>query len=68
MTQVRSGQNKKKVFSFQEPNPVRLYYRNANNHLEEAYKNRIAFNAIPATNQQQQGEVFAEFFAEVSLG
>lgn len=68
MTQVRSGQNKKKVFSFQEPNPVRLYYRNANVNLEKAYKHRIAFNAIPATNQQEQGEVFAEFFAEVSLG
>jgi len=68
MTQVRSGKNKGKVFSFQEPNLVRLYYHNANAHLEEAYKHRIAFNSIPVTNQQQQGEIFAEFFSEISLG
>lgn len=65
---IRAGNNKNKLFSFPEPNPVRIYYHSANLHLEEAYKQRIRFNDIPATNQELQGQIFSMFFAEMTDG
>ena len=68
VSQIKSGQNRKKVFSFPEPNPVRIYYHSANFHLEEAYRQKIKFYDIPETNQTLQGEVFSLFFAEITDG
>lgn len=68
MTQLKPAEQKPMIFSFPEPNPVRIYYDNANRHLEEANKAKTEFYQVPATNPQRQFEIYSVFFGEVSLG
>lgn len=57
----------KKYIHIPEPNPICVYYKSANEHLEKSLPFRDAVLKCPAPNQQQY-EDFVEYFQEASEG
>lgn len=68
-TQVKSSIDKKKIFTFPEPNPICIYYKSANKHLEKSYtiKNKI-FSEEQIFDANYHYENFIEYFQETSEG
>ena len=68
-TQIKSLANKKRVFSFPEPNPICIYYLSANEQLEISYslKNKL-FSEEQHFNSDYYYDKFIEYYKETSLG
>lgn len=65
---VRTTQQKKKMFSFPEPNPIHIYYHTANMHLGQAEINRQQFLQIGEGHPYEGYEAFCQFFQEMVQG
>ncbi|HBF87457.1 MAG TPA: hypothetical protein DDX39_02355 [Bacteroidales bacterium] len=68
-TQVKTSRDKKKLFTFPEPNPICIYYKSANEHLEKSYsiKNKL-YAEEQHFNIDYHYESFIEYFQETSEG
>jgi hypothetical protein len=68
-TQIKGAQNKKKIFTFPEPNPICIYYNSANKHLQLSYelKNKL-FTEEQHFNADYHYENFIEYFQETAEG
>lgn len=64
-TVVKTTKDKKKTFSFPEPNPVHGYYRIAINHLELAAQKQDEFHASLGSHPQNEYNLFCAFFEEM---
>ena len=68
-THVKGTRDKKKIFTFPEPNPICIYYKSANEHLEKSYSLK---NKIFAEEQHFMSDYhynnFVEYFQETSEG
>lgn len=67
--QVKGTRDKKKIFSFPEPNPICIYYSSANKHLQSSYalKNKF-FSEEQHFNAEYHYGNFVEYFRETSEG
>ncbi|HTF03516.1 MAG TPA: hypothetical protein VK826_05795 [Bacteroidia bacterium] len=68
-TQVKTSKDKSKVFTFPEPNPICIYYKSANEHLQRSYaiKNKI-YSEEQHFDHNYHYENFIEYFQETSEG
>lgn len=68
-TQVKTAKDKSKVFTFPEPNPICIYYKSANEHLQRSYaiKNKI-YSEEQHFDHNYHYENFIEYFQETSEG
>lgn len=68
-TNFRSSENKKKQIFFPEPNPICIYYKAANEHLEksEAIKNNL-LKADAGSHVPFDYDLFVDYFQETSEG
>lgn len=68
-THIKGAQNKNRIFSFPEPNPICIYYNSANNHLQFSYdlKNKL-FSGKQHYDFNKHYENFVEYFQETSEG
>jgi hypothetical protein len=68
-TQIKGSRDKKKIFTFPEPNPICIYYKSANDRLEKSY---VIKNMLFAEEQHFDGNYhyanFIEYFQETSEG
>lgn len=68
-TQIKSSANKKKIYTFPEPNPICIYYNIANENLEQSYnlKNSIN-NKAQNFNPLEDYDYFTKYFSFTSQG
>lgn len=68
-TQIKTARDKSKVFMFPEPNPICIYYKSANEHLQRSYeiKNKI-YSEEHHFNQNYHYDNFIEYFQKTSEG
>lgn len=68
-TQVKTAKDKSKMFTFPEPNPICIYYKSANEHLQKSYaiKNKI-YSEEQHFDHNYHYENFIEYFQETSEG
>ncbi len=68
-TQIKTAKDKSKVFTFPEPNPICIYYKSANEHLQQSYaiKNKI-YSEEQHFDHNYHYENFVEYFQETSEG
>jgi hypothetical protein len=68
-TQIKSSKDKKKIFTFPEPNPICIYYTSANRHLQQSYalKNKLFSEEQHFDGNYHYGN-FIEYFQETSEG
>lgn len=68
-TQVKTSRDKQKIFTFPEPNPICIYYKSANEHLEKSYsiKNKL-YAEEQHFSMDYHYESFIEYFQETSEG
>lgn len=68
-TQMKTAKDKSKVFTFPEPNPICIYYKSANEHLQRSYaiKNKI-YSEEQHFDHNYHYENFIEYFKETSEG
>ncbi len=68
-TQVKTAKDKKKIFVFPEPNPICIYYKSANEHLEKSYKikNKL-YTEEQHFNSDYHYANFIDYFQETSEG
>lgn len=65
----RASGNKKKGYFFPEPNPVCIYYKSANEHLEKSIILKKEFTGLePHDAPEHKFEVFTDYFQETSEG
>ncbi len=69
MTNIKGTMEKNKIFPFPEPNPICIYYKSANKHLEKSYslKNKF-YSHQQHFNYNSHFENFVEYFQETSEG
>ena len=65
---LRASAQKKKTFSFAEPNPVHLYFQTAIGHLEQAETFKQQFLEVVNGHPQEEYETFCQFFKEIVQG
>lgn len=68
-TQVKTAKDKSRVFTFPEPNPICIFYKSANEHLQNSYaiKNKI-YSEDQHFDYYQHYQTFVEYFQETSEG
>jgi hypothetical protein len=68
-TQVITAKDKSKMFTFPEPNPICIYYKSANEHLQKSYtiKNKVYLEE-QHFDYNYHYENFIEYFQETSEG
>ena len=68
-TQIKGSRDRKKIFTFPEPNPICIYYSSANRHLQQSYalKNKFFSEEQHFDANYHYGN-FIEYFQETSEG
>src|SRR5690606_36724415 len=64
---VRTTKNKRKTYSFPEPNPIHAYYKIAIGHLENAETAQQRFLEVQK-HPEQEYEAFCNFFEDITQG
>ena len=67
-TNFKSSANKKKIINFPEPNPICIYYKSANEHLERSLPFRNKVISGNGFSSQEQFDAFVDYFQETSEG
>nr|WP_295922246.1 hypothetical protein [uncultured Dyadobacter sp.] len=65
---IRGSKDKKTFYTFPEPNPVCIYYKSANQHLETSRSIRLKLPKEGTNFNADDFLVFAEYFQETSEG